>query len=257
MPAERLSRRRAGAHRQCGGRQNQHDVYGSMILAATPMFFDRRLPRQATNRFFHPLEPLGEQAAKLALEPDAGIWEYRGRKRIHTHSAAMCWAGCQRLEAIAAHLGLTIAPPIGAACRRHWRRGAGEGVEPEAEGVFGRVRLRRSRRQRAAAGRSLAWYRRRSAFRLNRRRDRAELRRDLHVMRYSTADDFGLPETAFLICRFWLIDALWAIGRQDEARDMFVDALECEIDTAFCRRTFIRRPENCGAIFRKPIRWQD
>ena len=47
------------------------------------------------------LEPLGEQAARLALEPDAGIWEYRGRKRVHTHSAAMCWAGCQRLEAIA------------------------------------------------------------------------------------------------------------------------------------------------------------
>jgi len=44
-------------------------------------------------------------------------------------------------------------------------------------------------------------------------------------MRYVTADDFGLPESAFLICGFWLIDALWEIGRQDEARDMFVDAL--------------------------------
>ena len=45
-------------------------------------------------------------------------------------------------------------------------------------------------------------------------------------MRYVAADDFGLPETAFLICRFWLIDAMWEIGRRDEARDMFVDALE-------------------------------
>ena len=45
-------------------------------------------------------------------------------------------------------------------------------------------------------------------------------------MRYSSADDFGLPETAFLICRFWLIDALWAIGRKEDARDMFVDALK-------------------------------
>ena len=47
-----------------------------------------------------------------------------------------------------------------------------------------------------------------------------------NVMRYSSADDFGLPETAFLICRFWLIDALWAIGRKEDARDMFVDALK-------------------------------
>jgi GH15 family glucan-1,4-alpha-glucosidase len=52
-----------------------------------------------------------------------------------------------------------------------------------------------------------------------------ELRRGFHVMRYVAADDFGLPESAFLICRFWLIDALSEVGRRDEARDMFVDAL--------------------------------
>ena len=28
-----------------------------------------------------------------------------------------------------------------------------------------------------------------------------ELLREQHVMRYANADDFGLPETAFLICR--------------------------------------------------------
>ncbi len=86
--------------------QNQHDTYGSVILAATPMFFDRRLPRMGDENLFRRLEPLGEMGAKLAFDPDAGIWEYRERKRIHTHSVAMCWAGCQRLEAIAAHLGL-------------------------------------------------------------------------------------------------------------------------------------------------------
>jgi GH15 family glucan-1,4-alpha-glucosidase len=44
-------------------------------------------------------------------------------------------------------------------------------------------------------------------------------------MRYASPDDFGAPETAFLICRFWLIDALCAIGRKDEARELYVDAL--------------------------------
>ena len=52
-----------------------------------------------------------------------------------------------------------------------------------------------------------------------------ELRRGNHVMRYAAPDDFGLPDTAFLICRFWLIDAISSIGRRDEAREMFVDAL--------------------------------
>ena len=36
-----------------------------------------------------------------------------------------------------------------------------------------------------------------------------ELLRDKHVMRYASEDDFGLPGTAFLICRFWRIDVLW------------------------------------------------
>ena len=82
--------------------QVQHDAYGSVILAAMPMFFDRRLPRPGDEGLFRLLETLGNRAAKKALEPDAGIWEYRGRQRVHTRSAAMCWAGCQRLAAIAA-----------------------------------------------------------------------------------------------------------------------------------------------------------
>jgi GH15 family glucan-1,4-alpha-glucosidase len=44
-------------------------------------------------------------------------------------------------------------------------------------------------------------------------------------MRYAAADDFGLPATAFLICRFWLVDAWWSLGRRAEAHDLFVDAL--------------------------------
>ena len=52
-----------------------------------------------------------------------------------------------------------------------------------------------------------------------------ELLREKHVMRYAAADDFGLPATAFLICRFWLVDAWWSLGRRAEARDLFVDAL--------------------------------
>jgi GH15 family glucan-1,4-alpha-glucosidase len=86
--------------------QPQHDVYGSIILAALPMFVDQRLPRPGDEALFRFLEPLGEKAARFALEPDAGIWEYRGRRRVHTYSAAMCWAGCNRLATIARIIGL-------------------------------------------------------------------------------------------------------------------------------------------------------
>ncbi len=53
-----------------------------------------------------------------------------------------------------------------------------------------------------------------------------ELLREKHVMRYVSADDFGLPMTAFLICRFWLVDAWWSLGRREEAHDLFIDVLK-------------------------------
>lgn len=206
--------------------QDQHDVYGSIIMAATPLFFDRRLPRPGDAALFKVIEPFGEQAARLALEPDAGIWEYRGRKRVHTHSAAMCWAGCQRLEAIARHLGLAdraqywgaIASRIGAEVLQH----AWSPKRKAFSASFGSDELDASALLLAELGliapddpRFVSTV---DAISL-------ELRRDFNVMRYAAADDFGKPETAFLICRFWLIDALWEIGRRDEAHDMFVDAL--------------------------------
>ena len=48
-----------------------------------------------------------------------------------------------------------------------------------------------------------------------------QLQQDCFVHRYRNAD--GLPggEGAFLICSFWLVDALLATGRADEARALF------------------------------------
>jgi GH15 family glucan-1,4-alpha-glucosidase len=206
--------------------QTQHDAYGSIILAAMPMFFDRRLPRMGDESLFRLIESLGDRAERYALEPDAGIWEYRGRTRVHTHSAAMCWAGCNRLAAIAARLGF-------ADRATRWNRAADKIQD---------TLLARS------------WNQKRAAFTAGFGSDEldasvlllpelglvdyddprfvstvgaleGELLREKHVMRYVSADDFGMPATAFLICRFWLIDAWWALGRKEEARDLFTDAL--------------------------------
>jgi GH15 family glucan-1,4-alpha-glucosidase len=206
--------------------QAQHDTYGSVILAAMPLFFDRRLPRPGDIGLFQMLETLGERARRKALEPDAGIWEYRGRQRIHTHSAAMCWAGCQRLSAIAERLGLddrakywdTVAQPIHSALLdQAWneKRGAftaAFGSDDLDASVLllpdlGVVDVDDPRFVSTVAAME------------------RELVREKHVMRYASEDDFGLPVTAFLICRFWLIDALWSLGRREAARDLFTDAL--------------------------------
>ncbi|HTY66408.1 MAG TPA: glycoside hydrolase family 15 protein [Alphaproteobacteria bacterium] len=208
--------------------QIQNDSYGSAVLAAAQMFFDHRLPIRGDRALFERLERLGERAAALALEPDAGLWEFRGRERVHTHSVVMCWAACDRLAKIARVLGLGERS-------EHWRG--------EAQ------RLRR-------AILDNAWNASLNTFvsefggkdvdacllllhevgflapndqRFISTVDtiRRELWRDGHLLRYATEDDFGRPRTAFNVCSFWFIDALTAIGRRDEAREMFERLLAC------------------------------
>lgn len=54
-----------------------------------------------------------------------------------------------------------------------------------------------------------------------------DLVRDGFVYRYTEEDDFGEPQNAFLVCGFWLVDALAMAGRRDEARELFERLLSC------------------------------
>jgi len=45
------------------------------------------------------------------------------------------------------------------------------------------------------------------------------------MYRYTNSDDFGKPASSFTICTFWLIQALFHIGKKDEAEEIFRDLL--------------------------------
>ena len=51
------------------------------------------------------------------------------------------------------------------------------------------------------------------------------LRRGDFLLRYDEEDDFGLPETAFLVCTLWWIQALAQMGQKDRARELFAQVL--------------------------------
>jgi GH15 family glucan-1,4-alpha-glucosidase len=203
-------------------RQVQHDVYGSAILAATHIFFDQRLTRRGDEALFHRLEHLGTQAIRCYDQPDAGLWELRGSARVHTFSAVMCWAACDRLALIAGQLGL-------AERAAYWR---------EQSRVIHETVIQR------------AWSERRGAFTSTFEGDamdasllllaevgfldatdprfaatvsavEKDLRRGDFIFRYVEIDDFGEPENAFLVCTFWYVNALAALDRRDEARELF------------------------------------
>ena len=208
--------------------QTQNDVYGAVVLAATQYFFDHRVPEPGTIDNFKRLEILGERAAQLYNQPDAGIWEYRGRERVHTFSAVMCWAACDSLARIARRLEISdrtqywhqTAERIHAdICEQAWDTNKQAFTES-----FGRPEL----------DASMLLLHNLSFVEANDPRFlstvaaiESELRRGDHLMRYGVADDFGEPENAFNICTFWYIDALAAIGRKEEARELFEKMLNC------------------------------
>lgn len=205
----------------------QHDVYGNVILGANQAFFDKRLFRSAGLDEFRRLEVLGEQAVRLHDQPDAGMWELRSRSRVHTSSSLMCWAACDRLADIAAHLGE-------ADRAKYWYASAAEikaKILKEAWSddrkafveSFGGQYLDASVLLMAEVGfidptdpRFVSTVEQLDKL----------LGRGLHMMRYEAADDFGLPTTAFNICSFWRLDALARIGRKQEAREIFEAMLE-------------------------------
>lgn len=202
--------------------QQQHDTYGSVVLASAQLFFDQRLEHRGDVAMFRRLEPLGERAFALHDKPDAGLWEFRGRAHVHTYSSVMCWAACDRLARIAGRFALHERVA-------YWRERAEiirERVLREAwnpqrghfADAFGGERLDASLLLLADLGFVKADDPRFIATVEAIGRD---LRRGDAMFRYIAADDFGDPETSFTICTFWYIDALASIGRMDEARGMF------------------------------------
>jgi GH15 family glucan-1,4-alpha-glucosidase len=207
--------------------QVQHDAYGQIILSNAQAFFDERLFRKATAEDFAALEKVGERAWEMHDKPDAGLWEFRTRESVHTYSAVMSWAACDRLANIAAVLGLDGRAKVwnrrAAAIRATIEKRAWNEAQARFSAIFEGDMLDASLLQ-LADMRFLVPDDPR--FRTTFEAVEKGLRRGEHMLRYADEDDFGLPETAFNFCTFWLIEALHLVGRAEEARALYGQMLE-------------------------------
>lgn len=206
--------------------QRQNDGYGSVILAIAQCFFDERLERRGDRALFEQLEQLGFKALALWNTPDAGLWEFRAFTYVHTHSAAMCWAACDRLARIALALDLTERATF-------WREKA-DSMRDEifAQGWNDDLSSFVSHFGGRDVDASLLLLADIGLLRADDPRFRStveaiglRLKRGSHLFRYAGEDDFGVPETAFTICTLWYIEALAKIGKDGEARALFNDVL--------------------------------
>ena len=195
----------------------QNDIFGEMVLALAPVYLDERFQAERSAQAFKLLTALARKAIAVAGTPDAGIWEYRKAWTPQTFSTLMCWAGADRMARVA---------------RLHE---PGLAAEFETAALAIRDRILRE-----------AWSDRLGAFasshgghdldasllqmaplrllppdspHLHRTIDaiRDGLSLDGWLFRYRADDGLGRTEVAFVICSFWLVEALVRTGRNQEA----------------------------------------
>jgi len=205
--------------------QVQTDVYGSVILSAAQLFWDARVNFVGGADLYTRLKPFGKAAVKNALVPDSGVWEFRGRARTHTYSVAMCWAAAQRMGIIARRVGMMEEAPwwdeqADLLKREILKRAVTK--DGRLSGAFEEDIIDASTLLLPQLG--LIDYKD-PLFLKTLETIEKRLLRNGFMLRYDEPDDFGLPETSFLICTFWYIDALASVGRTDEARELFSNIL--------------------------------
>jgi GH15 family glucan-1,4-alpha-glucosidase len=207
-------------------RMEQNDVYGEMVLAITPTFFDLRLDRTNPEQALKNVQQLIEQAIVSFDQPDAGIWEFRGTKKHSVFSKLMNWAAVDRGVRIAKHIGRQDLVAEWAQVAQTMR----DNIERQGwNDIVGYYTQSYGGDAPDASNLLLPSYNFISHQdpRFQKTIDSYErmLRVGRGVYRYRTPDDFGVPTTTFTVCAFWLVDALWGTGRKTEARELFTSVI--------------------------------
>ncbi len=196
----------------------QHDVFGEMVLALSPVFLDERFGNERTPATLELLKGLARKAVSVVGQPDASIWELRTEWTPQTFSSLMCWAAADRVGRIVErHEPLLVGEFRGAAERirdeifsKAWSGDLGSLVSS-----YGGLEFDASLLQ-AVTLRFLPPGDPRTHSTLD--AIVKHLGQGTWLRRYRTDDGFGVPSVAFIICTFWLVEALALSGRVDEAR---------------------------------------
>lgn len=209
--------------------QIQHDAYGQVLLAIFSLYTDaRHTDKSRVSRAT--LHSLLKYIETTMDQPDNGVWEFRGRKSVHSYSLLFHWAGSAACRKIAHYIGDRNLEDRAQAAMDQATALLERCYSP-SKGAYaqslGSNELDASLLQMITLG----FFHDQSS-----EKAMAHLRsiqKDLELepgflLRYKHADDFGQQRSAFLVCSFWFIEALVALDQVDEARELFQRVLQAQ-----------------------------
>ena len=208
--------------------QFQLDIYGELLQS---VYICDSMADDALRAHWPYLREAADFIAEHWHRPDEGIWEVRSAPRHFVHSKVMAWAGLQRALWLQQRHGLQAdtarwrqaSEQLRAEVLRHGLSTDGRHFVRNYGGTTLDANLLLLARTGFIDGDSALFRNTVEAVRRALAIDDAPWL----LRRYHQHDPDGLPgeEGAFLICSFWLVDALVASGARDEAEALFAKLL--------------------------------
>ena len=198
--------------------QMQHDVYGQVLVSLLPLFTDKRLTFIKKHSYKNIVPWLVNQIERTLTTPDAGVWEFRNKTQVHTYTLLFHWAGAKAASkigrifnddklmnyanAIADQANILIEKAYDPGKKVYLQAIGSNDLDASTLSMITMHYLdndsERARNHIAALEK--------------------ELLADHGLFyRYKHYDDFGFPETTFLVCAFWYVESLACVGRLDDA----------------------------------------
>ncbi len=206
-------------------KQLQHDIFGEILDLMYLYFVYYEIEKKLTYKYWRFIRYVANQIKFNWERKDSSIWEFRDRYDHYTYSKFMSYIGLDRAIKIAQHFHREQHLKEWLELREEIRADIlGKGYNEEKKSftmTYGGKDLDASLLHMAyheflepgdprMVSTVQAIYK--------------ELRQGCFVQRYSMEDETGRSASAFTICSFWLVEALFYIGEVEKARVMY-DAL--------------------------------
>jgi len=201
--------------------QKQYDAFGQVILSLLPLYMDERIIHRDQMLSLEPIKKLLDQIEKRMDEPDAGIWEFRGKKAKHLETYIFHWAGAKGSQKIAVHYEDEELQEQAVRVAKL----AEENIEKCYSKEFECYMADQNRDYFDASAFLLIVLNYLHPDDLRTHKHFQRLQRELitpegMIYRYRAHDDFGDTHATFLICTYWYIECLVCLGFLDEAEEV-------------------------------------
>jgi GH15 family glucan-1,4-alpha-glucosidase len=208
-------------------RTRQNDIFGE-VLNTIYLYYVRYQIEPMPEEMWSLVKFMVRTSVREWANRDAGIWEYRHRRKHFTHSKMLSWVAVDRGAEIASRLGrgetaaewATVARTIREdIMRRGWNPKVGAFTQAYQSQALD-VAILQAARIGFVDRYDPRWI---STVRACQR----SLTRNGFTFRYTSADDFGVPRSAFIIATLWMAKALDHIGDHEAGRACFEQMLAC------------------------------